>query len=371
MSGHRRARSLMPTVLMLSGIVLLATGLFVLWRIHAYKQHARTAAAYLVRSERARAVDVQHDSAAVGCRAPLPSDPRAGAARAVLEIPSLGVTAPVLAGTGNAQLDRGVGHLTASAWPDQAGVVVLEAHDVTFFSALDKLAPGARLTIDAPCHTWSYAVHRTDVVAKGSPIPATAPGLVLVTCWPTNALYYTSHRFVVTADLVSVAGGPPGATPAAAALPVVRPSLPSALASQDLSLDRVRLPVGTLTEAPTIAADVRQSGSALAAADAVERLMVASLLTASEQRQAWWSALAPTVPYSNLGPLRGALPARWQSSVNLSLQGSGQTITGASASGTAWLPEVGATRLYRITMTASIADNRMRIDTWSVQPVTA
>jgi len=57
-----------------------------------------------------------------------------------------------------------------------------------------------------PCQTFTYQVTGHQVVQKGSPVysPSTESLLVLETCYPTNALFLTDQRYLVTAQLVSV-----------------------------------------------------------------------------------------------------------------------------------------------------------------------
>src|SRR5579872_6517349 len=61
------------------------------------------------------------------------------AVQGVISIPKLGVQAPVLQGTDDAELNVGVGHDPNAVWPGARGNSVLEAHDVSFFQNLPSL----------------------------------------------------------------------------------------------------------------------------------------------------------------------------------------------------------------------------------------
>ena len=56
----------------------------------------------------------------------------------ILTAPTIGLRAPVVQGTSDAQLDDAVGHETASALPARQGTSVLAAHDVTWFTAAES-----------------------------------------------------------------------------------------------------------------------------------------------------------------------------------------------------------------------------------------
>ena len=121
----------------------------------------------------------------------------------VLEIPRLKMTAPVVEGVDEKQLSVAVGHLDTSAWPGSKGTSVLAAHDVTWFSRIDHLKPADEFTLKHGCAVDTYRVREHKVVKKGSPLyHADKPQVVLETCWPTTALYWTNERYLVFADLV-------------------------------------------------------------------------------------------------------------------------------------------------------------------------
>jgi len=123
-----------------------------------------------------------------------------------VEIPKLHLSAVVFQGTSDGILARGVGHLDASAFPGQAGNVVLAAHRDTFFRSLRNIHRGDLVQVTTPYGTRTYAVDLTEVVkpTETDVIAATAtPTLTLITCYP---FYYVGHapkRFIVRASPVS------------------------------------------------------------------------------------------------------------------------------------------------------------------------
>jgi LPXTG-site transpeptidase (sortase) family protein len=146
-----------------------------------------------------------------------------GGPTGLLVIPAIGLTAPVEDGTDDAQLNVAVGHVPASVWPGTNGNAVLEAHDVSYFVNIAQLKPGDTISYETPCTTYTYAVQGHQVIKQGSPVYNTpSPTLSLVTCWPTNALWFTPDRYMVTASEIQetpnkgaaavVDGVPPSAT---------------------------------------------------------------------------------------------------------------------------------------------------------------
>src|ERR1022692_3817452 len=149
--------------------------------------------------------------------------------RGLLEAPALGLVAPVEEGAGDALLSDAVGHIPASAWPGRPGTSVFAAHDVTWFSGIDRLKAGDDIRYVTSCRTYTYRVTMHRVVPAGYPVYNTAtPSIVLDPCYPLNALYLTSTRYLVygtlstisptSASLIRRSGSPQLTVPVPAAL---------------------------------------------------------------------------------------------------------------------------------------------------------
>jgi len=123
-----------------------------------------------------------------------------------VEIPKLHLSAVVFQGTTDGILAQGVGHLDASAFPGQAGNVVLAAHRDTFFRGLRHIRRGDLVQVTTPYGVRTYAVDSTEVVTPtetGVMARTATPTLTLITCYP---FYYVGHapkRFIVRASPVS------------------------------------------------------------------------------------------------------------------------------------------------------------------------
>lgn len=216
-SGRRRRRRFAQIGLGLSLLLVAAAGTaYPLWW-----QHRQDSAGHA----EIQALDRANAKAAAGActNAPGPG---------VLRIASTHVVAPVLPGVTDQVLNTSVGHVSASPWPGDPGIAILEAHDVGYFAANGSLRSGDHLTYTTGCTQLTFAVTGKSVKSPGQAItePPGAPTLALISCWPTNALWWTTKRLVVLASLVSrrtvsghrtgVAAGSPGTSgPPVATLP--------------------------------------------------------------------------------------------------------------------------------------------------------
>jgi sortase A len=132
-------------------------------------------------------------------------------ALAVLRIPKIRLEVPVLAGTDDRTLDRGVGHIDDTALPGAAGNIGIAGHRDGFFRGLKDIAPGDVIQLVTIHGQDDYRVERTwivdpDDVSVLDPTPAGA--LTLVTCYPFYFIGSAPQRFIVRA--VHAAGLPAG-----------------------------------------------------------------------------------------------------------------------------------------------------------------
>jgi sortase A len=129
-----------------------------------------------------------------------------------IEIPKIGVAWPVvLADNDDLPRFRGVGWLMGSAYPGQAGNIVLFGHldgPYSTFPRLIELKPGDRFSVFTETREHRYLVRGTfettfdDVSVL---IPSDTATATLITCsghWDPVAQDY-SHRLIVKADYKS------------------------------------------------------------------------------------------------------------------------------------------------------------------------
>lgn len=296
------------------------------------------------------------------------TDPgRAGQPGGILRAGEIGLDAPVVQGDSGAQLAVAVGHVPASAWPDQAGTTVLVAHDVSWFSRIDHLRPGQTITFAGACTTRTYTVTTARVVSAGSPVYNTStPRLVLVTCYPLDALFLTPNRYEVTATLTKVTlGGARASVPPTGygALPT---SLPASVAASVGPRVTTTAPLGPLHLAGDPARTWAQSDRPInAAGSALEAYFGA--LQVAEASPSLWHQVAPGVPATHIGVLDGASVVAVPGPVSPTLEVSGSRVTGATVTSTLTLAGGPAPGTYTIEMRASVIAGRLVVTGWTLK----
>ena len=284
MVTHRRARVALGAALLALG----AAG--VAWPA-AWTMRADAHGARIVRRVRAEeATARRHDGTAC----------QAGPWPAILRIPALGLTAPVEPGATTRVLSVAVGATPASAAPGPGATTVLLAHDVSWFANLPRLEPGDAVSVTNRCGvTQRYRVVSGTTTRPGASLPVPASGgLVLVTCSPSGALFWTSERYAVVAKWVATTQKAPVTLPATVGSGPPVPA-PAGLAAEGLTLASFSQPMGSLsvTGNPPASWSPETTWRWLASAEA---LWIGLARSAAQHEASWWAALAPGVPVHEL-----------------------------------------------------------------------
>jgi len=126
---------------------------------------------------------------------------------AIIRIDRVHVEAPVLEGTDDTTLNRGVGHITGTAPFGENGNVGIAGHRDGFFRGLKDIKPGDHIDIEEIDRVETYIVDRLEIVNPENVSvlrPVGKSTLTLVTCYPFYYLGRAPQRFIVHAAL---AGG--------------------------------------------------------------------------------------------------------------------------------------------------------------------
>lgn len=115
---------------------------------------------------------------------------------------------PVLEGTSEEVIDRGLGHYTGTPLPGDRGNVAIAGHRAGHgspFLDFDALRPGDRVEVAQGATTWVYTLTTAPEIISADDdwvLDATpGRGLTLTTCWPR---YGSSKRMFVRAELSDV-----------------------------------------------------------------------------------------------------------------------------------------------------------------------
>jgi sortase A len=275
-----------------------------------------------------------------------------------------------LAGVDDSELDVAVGHVPASAWPGQPGTTILAAHDVSYFSGIDHLAIGQRVAFATPCRTYVFVVTGHQIVASGSPVYSSPSQslLVLETCFPLNALYITSQRYLVTAQFQGTEqrGKPVGAVANLAKVPTV--PAPPDLNAQGLTLATNNVQLGTLDVVGSPLASWQQGPDPLSDEGAVLSDYLGAVHAAEQGRSDWWGALAPTVPLSDASVLNGATISAYMEPLDPTLTVTGSALTGAQVTTTVRVAGGAEPGVYKLVATMSDPFGSLRITGWTLVP---
>lgn len=376
----KQRRRALPAALIIGGLVL--AGGAVAWQAHAWlwMNHSNRVGAALVQQERSRQARDARDPTLAACTSAATTTTAADAGagpQGLLEIPAIGLVAPVEQGVDDAALNVAVGHLTNSVWPGEAGNAVLEAHDVSYFVNIDKLKTGDLIRYSTPCFTDVFSVQSHQVVTQGSPVYNTStPSITLVTCWPTNALWFTPQRYLVTAShLLNVTRtGPQGIgagagaasiqVPASAAAPTV--PAPTALASEGLTLATFSIPMGPLTIAGQPDASWVQGPGPLAVEGSAVEAFIAGVRSLTQNRTDWWNAIAPGVPRPP-AMVGSALPSYTQH-LAVTVTTNKSTPSTVAMTTAVGITGGGAPGPYSLNVTATITGAQILITAWTLTP---
>jgi sortase A len=121
---------------------------------------------------------------------------------AILRIPKIHLEVPVLAGTDDLSLNRGVGHVVGTANPGENGNMAIAGHRDGFFRGLKDVGLGDKIEIDTPGRTETYVIDRITIVDPNdvSVLKATPQAsLTLVTCYPFYFVGSAPKRYIVRA----------------------------------------------------------------------------------------------------------------------------------------------------------------------------
>ncbi len=134
----------------------------------------------------------------------------------VLRIPKLQLEVPVLDGTDELSLNRGVGHISGTAYPGEEGNIGIAGHRDGFFRGLKDVRPGDVIELQTLNRSDAFRIDRIVIVSpKDVSVlqPKPAPSLTLVTCYPFYFIGSAPQRYIVEASRVGFDAASAGTRP--------------------------------------------------------------------------------------------------------------------------------------------------------------
>jgi LPXTG-site transpeptidase (sortase) family protein len=123
----------------------------------------------------------------------------------LLEIPRLGMSAPVVEGDDSNALRAAAGHLPDTPRPWEAGNSAIAAHRDGIFRPLRDIRAGDELRVRTPHGDFRYQVTSTRIVEPTDLSvlePTDTHTLTLITCYPFNYVGSAPKRFIVRAERI-------------------------------------------------------------------------------------------------------------------------------------------------------------------------
>ncbi len=124
----------------------------------------------------------------------------------LLTIPSLKAELPIIEGTNEEELEKGVGHYSTTVLPGQNDQILLSGHRDTVFRRLGELELGDIFRIEMPYGEFTYQIINTKIVDANDTtvIQSTAPNEILTvsTCYPFSYLGNAPQRYILTAEKI-------------------------------------------------------------------------------------------------------------------------------------------------------------------------
>lgn len=121
----------------------------------------------------------------------------------ILKIPKIKAELPIVEGTDEDELEKGVGHYRGTAFPGEKDQIVLSGHRDTVFRKLGELEIGDELIVEMSYGKFTYVIQETDIVdaEDRTVIRSTAPNEVLTvtTCYPFSYIGNAPERYIIYA----------------------------------------------------------------------------------------------------------------------------------------------------------------------------
>lgn len=127
---------------------------------------------------------------------------------AILRIPKIRLEVPVLEGTDDLTLNRGIGRIAGTAEIGQDGNIGLAGHRDGFFRGLKDIKVGDELQLEGRNGSDTYVVDEIQIV-KPTDVhilqPRSKPSLTLGTCYPFYYIGSAPERYIVRASRIDFA----------------------------------------------------------------------------------------------------------------------------------------------------------------------
>ncbi|WP_163144037.1 class D sortase [Bacillus sp. 22-7] len=135
-----------------------------------------------------------------------PDKPEIGEEIGELYIPKIKSVLPIIHGTDEDELEKGVGHYAGSVMPGEKDNSVLSGHRDTVFRKLGEVGEGDILEVTTKAGTFEYRVNKVRIVDADDRtviVPKPRAMLTVTTCYPFDFIGDAPQRYILVAHLLS------------------------------------------------------------------------------------------------------------------------------------------------------------------------
>lgn len=186
---------------MVAGLVLIGYAAFELYESNKQQNEALQSAKELVTAN-----DLDESVKAGREELAKDFDPQEGDVIGILNIPRLDAGLPIVAGTDEDELARGVGHYTGTAFPSQGRQILLSGHRDTVFRNLGELEIGDTFEVQMSYGTFVYEIVETFIVDADDrtviDYSIDEEVLTVSTCYPFRFVGNAPDRYIINAKPV-------------------------------------------------------------------------------------------------------------------------------------------------------------------------
>lgn len=129
-------------------------------------------------------------------------EPEFGEASGILQIEKIDANIPIVEGTHEDDLRKGVGHYKGTAYPLDDDQIVLSGHRDTVFKRMSEIEIGDIMTVRMPYGDFDYEIINTKIVPADDLsiiVPHDEEILTVTTCYPFRYIGNAPDRFIVDA----------------------------------------------------------------------------------------------------------------------------------------------------------------------------
>lgn len=191
----------------LTGLALFSLGLWEVWQLwNMDREIAPASASAPTSKESAPPADADPPEWVVYGRRP-----KRGEVFGKLVIPRIGAEFPLVEGTGESQLRKGIGHAETSVLPGEPDTSVIGGHRETRLRQIGELEKGDSIHVETEEGRLAFRVTRSWIADKSYTVRSNGKGqakLLLVTCYPFHYVGNAPKRYLVEAKLTRIDPNP-------------------------------------------------------------------------------------------------------------------------------------------------------------------